>query len=193
MNNHNFRLIAWRLAMAICLFLLPANLLAQEEDVLIEAPAQPVLQPVLTFGYYSQSTVLSAMRDYVAAQAAISDMRAKYEAEAKRSEEDFNVKYEEFLEGMSTYPEAILQKRQAELQNQMERNVEFRRQAKELLVKAEADALQPVYQRLQQAVAAMAERFGLSFVLNTDSDACPYVNPSMGTDIGPAIIEHLSR
>ena len=41
-------------------------------------------------------------------------------------EDEFNRKYEDFLEGQRDFPQTILQKRQLELQQLMEKNIEFR-------------------------------------------------------------------
>lgn len=145
------------------------------------------------FGYFSYDSVLTSMRSYISVQAQLEELRVKYDEEAKRSEQDFNLKYEEFLENQANYPEAILQKRISELQNHMERNVDFRAEARRLLAEAEAEAMAPLHEKIQEAVKAMGERFGLAFILNTDGNACPYINPEMGIDVTPAIKEHLSR
>lgn len=145
------------------------------------------------FGYFSYDSVLTSMRSYLSVQAQLEELRLKYDEEAKRSEKDFNLKYEEFLENQSSYPEAILQKRLSELQNQMQRNIDFRSEARRLLAEAEAEAMAPLRERINDAVKAMGERFSLAFIINTDGNACPYINPDMGIDVTPAIKEHLSR
>lgn len=66
------------------------------------------------FGYFSYEEVLKSMPDYVLAQRSIDDLRVKYDAELKRAEEEFNSKYEEFLEVQKDLVPAILRKRQAE-------------------------------------------------------------------------------
>ena len=48
------------------------------------------------------------MPDYAVAQQKLSDLRAQYNAELQRVEQDFNTKYEEFLEGQREFPETIL-------------------------------------------------------------------------------------
>ena len=51
------------------------------------------------FGYFSFSEILNAMPDRAVADRNLADLRIKYDAEMKRAENEFNVKYEEFLEG----------------------------------------------------------------------------------------------
>src|SRR3712207_1556066 len=80
----------------------------------------------LKIGYFSMDSVLQAMPEYVASQKNIADLTAKYEAETKRVEAEFNKKYEEFLDGQRDFAPSILKKRQAELQELMDKNVAFK-------------------------------------------------------------------
>ena len=52
----------------------------------------------LKFGYFSYDEVQASMDDYIIAKANVAALKDKYDAEIKRSEKDFNDKYEEFLE-----------------------------------------------------------------------------------------------
>ena len=71
----------------------------------------------MKFGYFSYQEVFTSMSSYALAQQNIQELKSKYEAETKRSEDEFNQKYEDFLEGMQNYAPTILKKRQAELQD----------------------------------------------------------------------------
>ena len=51
------------------------------------------------FGYLSYQAAVKSMADYTLAQQKLTDLKAKYQAETKRVEDEFNRKYEEFLEG----------------------------------------------------------------------------------------------
>ena len=52
----------------------------------------------LRYGYFSLDSVFTAMPEYAVAQKNLADLRAKYDEEMKRAEDEFNAKYEEFLE-----------------------------------------------------------------------------------------------
>lgn len=134
----------------------------------------------IRFGYLSYDSVLTSMPDYQLAKRSVSDLRLKYDAEMKRAEQEFNEKYEAFLEVQRDLVPAILRKRQAELQEMMEKNVAFKKEAQQLLKQAENDAYTPVKRKLNEAVAKVGSERGYAFVLNTDGDACPYINPELG-------------
>lgn len=143
------------------------------------------------FGYFSFNNVLKSMPDYVMAQRSIDDLRQKYDAEMKRAEDEFNSKYEEFLDVQKDLVPAILRKRQAELQEMMQKNINFKNESQRLLKQAEADAFAPVKNKLYNALTKVGQAQGYAFILNTDGDACPYVNPEMGEDATELIKEAL--
>ena len=144
------------------------------------------------FGYFSFDNVLKSMPDYVMAQRSINDLRQKYDAEMKRAEDEFNSKYEEFLDVQKDLVPAILRKRQAELQEMMQKTSNFKNESQRLLKQAEADAFAPVKNKLYNALTKVGQAQGYAFILNTDGDACPYVNPEMGEDATELIKEALN-
>lgn len=144
------------------------------------------------FGYFSFDNVLKSMPDYVMAQRSIDDLRQKYDAEMKHAEDEFNSKYEEFLDVQKDLVPAILRKRQAELQEMMQKNINFKNESQRLLKQAEADAFAPVKNKLYNALTKVGQAQGYAFILNTDGDACPYVNPEMGEDATELIKEALN-
>ena len=132
----------------------------------------------IRMGYFSYNAILTTMTDYELAKRSVDDLRLKYDAEMKRSEKEFNDKYEEFLEVQRDLVPSILRKRQAELQEMMEKNTAFKN-----------DALAPVKRKLNEAVARVGRERGYILVLNTDNDACPYIDPELGEDATEAIKE----
>lgn len=153
--------------------------------------AQENAVPVVKYGYLSYDSVFQAMPEYATIQVGLQALRDKYEAEQKRVEDDFNKKYEEFLEGQKEFAPIILQKRQSELQELMTRNIAFKAEAQRLLAQATDDAYRPLRTKLQDAVTRIGEEEGYAFVLNTDGNTLPYINPMMGTDITEKIKEAL--
>ena len=135
------------------------------------------------FGYFSFDNVLKSMPDYVMAQRSIDDLRQKYDAEMKRAEDEFNSKYEEFLDVQKDLVPAILRKRQAELQEMMQKNINFKNESQRLLKQAEADAFAPVKNKLYNALTKVGQAQGYAFILNTDNDAVPFIDPTTGFNV----------
>ena len=105
----------------------------------------------------------------------------------------FNKKYEQFLDGQRDFAPLILQKRQAELQEMMEKNVAFKNESKRLLAQADAESKAALKVRLRAIVARIGADRGYAFILNTDNDAVPYVNNIVGEDINALVKDAVKR
>ncbi len=145
------------------------------------------------YGCVSYNTVLKAMPEYEKAEADLEALRLKYDAETKASEEEFNAKYEVFLSEYANYAPSILKKRQAELEDMMKRNENFRAVTVRLLKQSREEMLQPVKDKLNAIIKSIAQHYSLAFVLNTDSDAVPYLNTGMAYNITAAVQEAIKQ
>jgi outer membrane protein len=141
----------------------------------------------MKFGYLSYDAAFQSMHEYAQAKKSVDDLRTRYDAEMKRAEDDFNKKYEEFLDGQKDFPASILQKRQMELQEMMQKNVSFKDEARRLLREAENDAYAPLQDRLSGVLREIGKEKGFAFILNTDYNACPYIDPLQGEDINALV------
>lgn len=150
-------------------------------------------QMLLKFGYFNLSTLMKAVPEYATAQKNIADLRVKYEAETKRSEDEFNKKYEEFLDGQRDFAPTIMQKRQAELQDMMEKNIAFKKEAQRLLAQAEQDAMAPVKGKVLDAVRKLGQQRGYAFILNADGDVVPYIDMAYGDNLNDAVLSLLAQ
>lgn len=154
--------------------------------VSLSASAQDVA-PVLKFGYLSYDEVLQSLPEYATVEAGIAELQGQYAAEQKRVEDEFNKKYEDFLEGQHDFPPTILQKRQNELQELLDKNIAFKKESQRLLAEAKEKALAPLKQRLADALARVGSARDFAFILNTDANAAPWINVEMGTNVTEAV------
>ena len=145
------------------------------------------------FGYYSMDTVMAAMPDYAEAQQSLAELKEQYDAEIQRAEKEFNNKYEEVLEGQKDFPAIILQKRQTELQEIMEKNVAFRQEAQRLYTQAQTEKIGEIKRKIIAAIKVIGEQHKYAFVINTDGDACPWVDASQGVNIDAEILKLVRR
>jgi outer membrane protein len=182
-KNKVLGMVKWVLPFYLFTFL-PFSAVAQSE-----APAPQ--QAAFKFGFLSYDAVLQSMPEYADFQASMTQLREKYEAEQKRVENDFNKKYEEFLDGQASYPQTILQKRQSELQEMLSKNIAFKKESLQLLSKAEAEAKAPLQEKLAAALAKIGQERGLAFILNTDVNAVPWLNIELGENLTEAVKELL--
>lgn len=155
--------------------------------------AQSETSATVKFGFLSYEQALQSMPDYAMAQTQIANLKAKYDEEAKRVETDFNLKYEDFLDTQADMPKSILEKRQSELQELLNKNIGFKAESRRLLAQAEKDALAPLHEKLNRALRVIGEQDGYAFIINIDNNACPFVNPAQGTDVTKTVISLLQK
>ena len=157
----------------------------------LTAKAQTDSIQTFRFGYLSYEAALKSMAEYATVQQQMADLRAQYLAETKRVEDEFNRKYEEFLEGQRDFPRTILQKRQTELQELMEKNIQFKEKSREELAEAERQAMAPLRIRLIEQLSIIGRERGYAFIYDTDTKALPFINPAQGEDINQLVQDAL--
>lgn len=154
-----------------------------QTDSTIVANSTVVTQTAARYGYLSYQEALESMPQYAMVQKQMENLRSQYQAETLRVEEEFNRKYEEFLEGQREFPKTILQKRQTELQQLMEKNIEFKANSLKELDAAEKEAMAPLRLRLNDVLREIGIKKGYAFIYDTDTKALPFLNPEMGDNI----------
>lgn len=159
--------------------------------VMLVLPMISQAQTTIKYGYLSYQEVLKFMPEYAVAQTKQADLKQKYDNEMKRVEDEFNKKYEQFLEGQKDFAPTILSKRQVELQELIAKNIAFKEEAKRLLAQAETESYAPLKAKLAETLRGIGEARGFMFILNTDNDNLPYANSAFGEDITTLVKECL--
>lgn len=162
--------------LALCLTMLACGYMSAQDSTMHKQSQQ------LKYGYFSYKQALETMSGYGLAQQSVANLKAKYDAEMRRVEEEFNVKYEEFLDGQRDFAPSILRKRQAEIKELMEKNLAFKDEAKRQLQQAETEAFAQLKTKLANAILKVGKERGYAFILNTDSNSVPFINPAYGED-----------
>lgn len=147
------------------------------------SPASSAGVQPFRFGYFSYQKTFETMPDHTIAQRNMEDLKAKYDKEMQRVEEEFNQKYELFLDGQRDFAPSIRHKRQAELQELMEKNQAFKAEARRLLKEAQDNAYKSLREKIASALQKVGREKGLAFILNTDNDAAPFIDPAIGFDV----------
>ncbi len=188
--------------------LVPA--VAQEAQSHTDEASQPVTLPLeggrpvmdatytvvdqhVCVAYFSYSKALQLMPQYADTEASLKKLKEQYDAELAAAEREFTDKYELFLEQQSSLATAIRTKRQADLQALYETNVKFRAESQRLLAKAREDAYAPLYAALNAAIAQVGTNGNYLMLINTDNNACPYIDPARSENVTMQIIAALKK
>lgn len=181
----------------LCICSLSQTLAAQQQDSVAVDSIKPLVaverpRPrTLVMGSIRTNTILQNMPQYKAMQASMQALREQYEAEARKSEEEFQRKFEEFLQGKDEFPKTILEKRQNELQSILEANANFRIKVQELLAEAEKSLMADVRAEMNDAIAVVAQDKGVSIVFDLDNGSVPYILSGLAVDLTADVIQLL--
>jgi outer membrane protein len=63
--------------------------------------------------------------------------------------------------------------------------------SQELIASAEKDLMQEAYKRLNRALLEVGVEYGYGYILNTDDNNCPYINPVIGFDVTELVRQKL--
>lgn len=166
-----------------------------QADTMVQSQAQQQATRqtprAFVMGQINSNAILPRMPQYLAMQESLKALKEQYEAEAKKSENDFQRKFEEFMQGQKDFPKTILEKRQNELQIMLETNAEFRIKAQKLLAEAERTMLADVKAEMAEAIAIVAQENGVSIVYDLDDGSVPYLVPGIAADLTIAVMQQL--
>lgn len=143
------------------------------------------------FGYISYQEIVKALPEYAIVEADLDTLQAKYEAEIERADREFNQKYADFIDEQDRLPENLRIKRHKELQELMERSIAFKDEVNSAMREARAEMMQPLYDRVDEAITAICEGNGYDYILNTDEKAYLVINPKRGKDITEKVKKEL--
>lgn len=142
-------------------------------------------------GHFSYNSVLKSIPAYVSGMQDVERMRKQYADELQASEREFTEKYELFIEQQSELDPSISEKRRTELQDLYDSNIKFRNDSQRLLKQTEQDLLNPIKENIRKALVTIGKQGGYIMIVNTDSDACPYVDESLTDDVTEQLLQLL--
>ena len=140
------------------------------------AEAPQTVAATFKFGYLSYNEIIHAMPEYAQALKSLEELKKSYDQEMERAEQEFSKKFTEYIDGQKSFPENIMLKRQKELQLLMEQSLNFKKEAEELLTKAEAELMAPIHNTVKEAINEVGKEHKYAYVLNTDANAYPYIS-----------------
>jgi outer membrane protein len=135
-------------------------------------------------GHVDTQAILMDLPERTDAQAAIEARAAEYEMEMTSMQQQLQTKLQEYQSKAETWPAAIRQQKERELQALDQGLQEFAATVQNDLAQMEQELLMPMIERVQQAINDVGDELGFSYIFDTSAGATVYVG---GEDVGPAI------
>ena len=157
--------------------------------VLLLALPMGVFAQNLKFGHINAQEIITVMPEFTKAQNDIQTLEKQLTAELQRTQEEFNKKYQEFQQAIAkdSLPPNIAERRQKELQDMMQRQEQFQQEAQQQMQKAQADAMAPIYKKLDDAIKAVGAAEGVIYIFDLARTPVAYVNESQSINLTPKV------
>lgn len=139
------------------------------------------------FGHLKSADVLTVMPEFTKAQTDIQAMQKQYEDEMKRATDELTKKYTEYQQEQANLPKNIQERRQKELQELQEKGMQFQQDAQQQLQKSYADMMEPIYKKIEDAIKAVGQEGGYTYIFDLNRTEIPYVNEAQSTDVTAAV------
>ena len=139
------------------------------------------------FGHIKTQEILTAMPEYTKAQTDIAAMQKQYEDEIKRASDELTKKYTAYQEEQANLPKNIQERRQKELQELSEKGMQMQQDAQQELQKAWMGMLEPIAKKIDDAIKAVGQEGGYTYIFDLNATNIPFVNETLSTDVTGAV------
>ena len=144
--------------------------------VLTEAVAQK-------FGHLDAQEVLLSLPERAEAQASIESAAGEYETEVARMQSELETKFADYQAKASTWPDAIRQQKERELQQLDAGLQEFGVTIQNDLAQMEQQLLSPMIERVRKAIEDVGKEQGYTYIFDTSTGVTLYNGGDDVTDL----------
>jgi len=148
--------------------------------LLILALVFPMIASAQKFGHINSNEVFYQMPELTNVEDSITKLQNRYRTELQTYYEEYQKKIEDYQKNSSTMTDMGREMAEKDIQQIQERIEMFQQQAAQEVQQKQQDLLAPIREKLQNAIKAVGEAKGLTYVF--DSASLLYVAPS-ATDI----------
>lgn len=126
------------------------------------------------FGHVDAQAILLDLPERAEAQAEIEMQAAQYEQEMLRMQEDLQTRFADYQSKQESWPAAIREQKERELQALDQGLQEFGATVQNELAGAEQELLLPMIERVRQAIEEVGAENGFTYLFDTSSGGTVY-------------------
>ena len=157
----------------LLLMILPLSAIAQEVKI----------------AYVKTQEVFMAMPEVSEMEKKLADLNEKYKGELKLMQDEYQKKYADFIQQQDSLTENIKLRRMQEIQDIQTRMDNFVQMGQQDVQKQQQNLLIPIQQKLQDAIKAVGDEKGYTYIIDPAAllytgsnavDATPFVRTKLG-------------
>lgn len=146
--------------------------------LLLLMPFGAFAQSNLKMGYINRNELAQQMPEYNDAMKQLEDMRLKYTTEGQKLQEEFQKKYQDYMNQQDTLDAAIRQYKESEIMRLQQSIEEFTRNADSSLQKRQQELMAPVIQKMDQAIRSVGDENGFTYIFDNSVGIIAYTSSS---------------
>jgi outer membrane protein len=135
------------------------------------------------FGHLDAQEVLLSLPERAEAQASIESAAGEYETEVARMQSELETKFADYQAKASTWPDAIRQQKERELQQLDAGLQEFGVTIQNDLAQMEQQLLSPMIERVRKAIEDVGKEQGYTYIFDTSTGVTLYNGGDDVTDL----------
>ena len=143
------------------------------------------------FARINLQEIIVAMPEFAEAQKNLESFGKDLQEQMEQIQVEFNNKLADFQKNQATMAASIKQMKQQELEQLQQRFGEFQQIAQQDFQKKEAELIEPVQKKAQDAVNKIAKANGYIAVFNTSVPSLAYFDEAQLSDIAPLVKKEL--
>ncbi|MDR1719149.1 MAG: OmpH family outer membrane protein [Dysgonamonadaceae bacterium] len=157
--------------------------------VLLLLPFGVFAQESLKIAYVNSEEILMAMPETAAMRAELEKYSNQIDSELKIMEDELSKKYTAYMQQADTLAESIKTHRMQDIQDLRQRAETYNQGAQQEFAKKRQDLFTPIQQKLLDAIKAVGEENGYTYVL--EQGAFLYISTTSATNATPLIKKKL--
>ena len=126
------------------------------------------------FGHLDAQDILLTLPERAEAQSSIEAAAAEYETEVSRMQTELETKFADYQAKAATWPDAIRQQKERELQQLDAGLQEFGMTIQNDLAQMEQQLLAPMIERVRDAIEAVGKEQGFTYIFDTSTGVTLY-------------------
>ncbi len=147
-------------------------------------------QSDVKLGHVNTNELLRMMPERQEAQEELQRYAQDLEETFMSMQNEFQTKYQEFIDNQETYSQLVRQSKERELQSLQERIMEFEESAQQDIMQEEERLLRPIINEAREAIEEVARDNGFTYIFDTSGGAVVY--HERGEDIMPLVMDKLN-
>ena len=144
------------------------------------------------FGRVDLAAIVTNMTEFKEAQTNLEAYGRDLQDQLEQIQVEFNKLYADYEKNVTTYSDTVRQLKERELTELQQRFQDFQQIAQQDMAKKEAELMNPIYEKANDAVKQVSSAGGYIAIFSTTSDqpasaGLAYFDPAQLTDITPEV------